>query len=87
MAFSREAKAAWRARPEVKAKQAAYKANWDAANRHERAAYQRAWRARHAPVSALNRAGATDTAPAPVTRTAGHDSAGGQMGLFDATNN
>ena len=87
MAFSKKQKAAWRSRPEVQAKQAAYKANWDAANKHERAAYQRAWRARRAPVRALNGAGLSDTAPAPVTRTAAHDSAPKQMDLFNATNN
>lgn len=87
MAFTAEQKRQWRNRPNVQARQANYKRDWGAANRAERAAYQRAYRARRAPAGALNGAELTGAIPAPVTRTTGHDGAAEQMGLFDATNN
>jgi hypothetical protein len=44
MAFTSEQKRAWRARPETQQREREYKANWDRANREQRAAYQRAYR-------------------------------------------
>jgi hypothetical protein len=87
MAFTAQQKRAHRAKPEVQARERAYKANWDTTNKYERAAYQRAYRARQRRAGALNGTDLTDTTPAPTTRTSGHDSAAGQMELFDATNN
>jgi hypothetical protein len=87
MAFTSEQKRQWRNRPEVQAKARSYKADWDRTNRAEKAAYQRAYRARRAPVRALNGDGLSDPSHPSVTSTTGHDSAAGQLGLFDATNN
>lgn len=87
MSFTPEQKRAWRQRAEVQARQASYKANWDRANRHERAEYQRQYRARRASAGTLNGAGPSDPSHPPTTRTTGHDSAAGQPALFEATNN
>jgi hypothetical protein len=85
MAFSKEAKAKWRQRPQVQARQASYKADWDRTNREQRAAYQRAYRARRPGAGALNGVEPMAT-PAPTTRTTAHDSAlPNQLWLFDAT--
>jgi hypothetical protein len=83
MAFTTQQKREWRNKPEVRDRQAAYKREWDVANRHERAEYQRAYRARRASAGALKGAGLSDQQP----RTSGHDSAAAQTELFGDTNN
>jgi hypothetical protein len=72
MAFTTQQKREWRNKPEVRDRQAAYKREWDVANRHERAEYQRAYRARRASAGALKGAGLSDQHSnlAPVATTA-----------------
>ena len=74
MSFTPEQKRAWRNKPDVQARQASYKREWDRTNRAEKAAYQRAYRARRASAGALNGAGLSDLAThqqlAPTATTA-----------------
>jgi hypothetical protein len=70
VAFSKEAKAKWRQRPEVQAKQREYKRKWNEENRQRRAQYMRDHRA-----GKVGR-GSTTT-PTPPTTT-------GHGDLFDA---
>jgi hypothetical protein len=44
MAYTPEQKAKWRQRPEVQARQASYKADWDRTSRAARTEYQRRYR-------------------------------------------
>jgi hypothetical protein len=84
MAFTPAQKRAHRAKPEVQQRERAYKANWDTTNKYERAAYQRAWRARQRPTGSITEPVPMDTTTAPLTSTSRHDSAAKQMDLFDA---
>ena len=86
MSFTPEQKRAWRNKPDVQARQARYKREWDRTNRAEKAG-QRAYR-RRASAGALNGAGPSGPlATHQQTRTHGHDSAAGQADLFGDTNN
>jgi hypothetical protein len=67
MAFTAEQKKAWRNKPEVQARQANYNAEWDRANREQRAAYQRAYR------SGKVGGGSSTTPPTPPTTTGNGD--------------
>jgi hypothetical protein len=71
MAFSAEQKRAHRAKHEVQAKERSYKAQWDRANREQRAAYQRAYR------SGKVGGGSSTTPPTPHQQL-------NQSDLFDA---
>jgi hypothetical protein len=44
VAFSKEAKAKWRQRPEVQQRQHEYKRKWDQENKQRRTEYMRQWR-------------------------------------------
>jgi hypothetical protein len=71
MAFTPAQKRAHRAKPEVRAKQRAYKREWDQENKQRRTQYMRDWR------SGKVGGGSTTTATPPTTTT-------NQGDLFDA---
>ena len=70
VAFSKEQKRLHRQKPAVREKQAAYKREWDVANRRARTEYQRRYRSGKV-------GGGSTTTPAPPTTT-------NQRDLFDA---